>query len=314
MDIGLMVEGQWGLTWERWRHILHLAERLKFPSLFRSDHYMIRAPHDSLEAYLSFVMAAQETTSLRFGPLVTPMTFRTPVDVARMAGQISLLSGGRFVMGLGAGWHEPEHVAYGIPFPPLRERMDRLQESLELIRALWQPGPTTYDGRYYHVREADCLPKPNPAPPILIGGMGERRTLRMVAEHAIEWNSVNLRPEEVRRKLSVLAGHCEAVSRDPATIRSSMMMFGLVGPTAAVRDRVTTRVMELNGVDGDPAAYRAEAAAKGTVGGGTDELVQRLGALGELGLHEVQVEHFLYDDDDVPTWLAEEVAPQVAGV
>ncbi len=314
MDIGLMVEGQFGLTWERWRHILQLAERLQFPSVFRSDHYMIRAPHDSLEAYLSFVMAAQETTSLRFGPLVTPMTFRTPVDVARMAGQISLLSGGRFVMGLGAGWHEPEHVAYGIPFPPLRERMDRLQESLELIRALWQPGPTTYAGRYYQVREADCLPKPDPAPPILIGGMGERRILRMVAEHAVEWNSVGLSPEEFGRKRSVLARHCETVGRDPATIRPSMMMFAITGPSAAVQDRVTRRVMELNGVDGDPAAYREQAAAEGRFVGGTDEFVQWLGALGERGLREVQMEHFLYDEDDIPTWLAEEVAPQVAGV
>ena len=276
---------------------------------------MIRSPADSLEAYLSFVMAAQETTSLRFGPLVTPMTFRTPVDVARMAGQISLLSGGRFVMGLGAGWHEPEHVAYGIPFPPLRERMDRLQESLELIRALWQPGPTTYEGRYYQVREADCLPKPDPAPPILVGGMGERRTLRMVAEHAVEWNSVNLRPEEVRRKLSVLAGHCEAVGRDPATIRSSMMVFGLAGPTAAVRDRVTARVMELNGVDGDPAAFRGRGGRR-TAGASAGQTSSSSGwaRWANLGLREVQVEHFLYDEDDIPTWLAEEVAPQVAGV
>ena len=118
MDIGLMVEGQNGLSWERWSHILALAERLGFPSLFRSDHYFIGSHKDSLEAYLSFVLAAKETQNVRFGPLVTPVTFRSPVDIGRMAAQIDVLSGGRFVMGLGAGWNEAEHRGYGIPFPP----------------------------------------------------------------------------------------------------------------------------------------------------------------------------------------------------
>ena len=114
MKVGLMVEGQNGLTWEQWRHILKLAERLKFPTLFRSDHYFTGAEQqDSLEAYLSFVMAAEETEHIRFGPLVTPITFRHPVDIGRMAAQIDQLSDGRFVMGLGAGWNQPEHDAYG---------------------------------------------------------------------------------------------------------------------------------------------------------------------------------------------------------
>jgi alkanesulfonate monooxygenase SsuD/methylene tetrahydromethanopterin reductase-like flavin-dependent oxidoreductase (luciferase family) len=154
MRIGLMIEGQNGLTWERWSHILQMAERLKFPSVFRSDHYFIGPQQDSLEAYLSFVLAARETSTIRFGPLVTPVTFRAPVNVARMAAQIDLLSGGRFVMGMGAGWNEAEHSAYGIPFPPVKERFDRLEEAIRLTRALWA-GPATFDGRYYQLREAD---------------------------------------------------------------------------------------------------------------------------------------------------------------
>ncbi|PZC49722.1 MAG: Flavin-dependent oxidoreductase, luciferase family [Chloroflexi bacterium] len=314
MDIGLMVEGQNGLTWERWRHILRLAERLQIASVFRSDHYMIRTFQDSLEAYLSFVMAAEETTSLRFGPLVTPMTFRSPVDVGRMAGQISLLSEGRFVMGLGAGWHEPEHIAYGIPFHTLKERMDRLEETLELVQALWRPGPTTYAGRYYQVQEAECLPKPNPAPPILIGGTGEKRTLRMVAQHAVEWNSVNLGPEAFAQKLSVLERHCADLGRDPATIKKSMMLFAIVAPTPELLDRVTSIVMGLRGVDGDPAAFRAASKEQGMLVGGTDEMVDWLGSMAALGLSEVQVQHFLYDEDDIPTWLAQDVQPQVAAL
>lgn len=312
MDVGLMVEGQNGLTWDRWQHILQLAERLRMPSVFRSDHYMIGRWQDSLEAYLSFVMAAEETSSLRFGPLVSPITFRHPIDVARMAAQISLLSGGRFVMGLGAGWNEPEHTAYGIPFPPVRERMDRLAEALTLIPALWTPGPTTYAGTYYQTTEAECLPKPKPVPPILIGGAGEKRTLRLVAETAAEWNSVNLSPEAYAHKSGVLEQHCAAVGRDPDRIKRSMMLFGIVGPTAAHIDLVTEWMMAFRGVDGDPAAFREQSAAQGGIVGGTDELVEALGKLGSLGVSEVQVQHFLFDEDDIPTWLAEEVAPQLA--
>ena len=171
MRIGLMVVGQDGLTWERWRHILAMAERLQFPSLFRSDHYFIRDQQNSLEAYLSFVLAAAETTQIRFGPLVTPVTFRRPVDVGRMAAQLDALCGGRFVMGLGAGWNEAEHRAYGLNFPPTRERFDRLTEATALIQALWKEGPAHYDGQYYQLDGAECQPHP-PAgrPPMLIGG------------------------------------------------------------------------------------------------------------------------------------------------
>ena len=155
MRIGLMVEGQNDLTWERWIHILHVAERLEFPSLFRSDHYFTGRHKSSLDAYLTFAIAARETSSIRFGPLVTPIMFRSPVDVGRMAAQINALSSGRFLLGLGAEWNEPEHVQYGIPFPPLRERFDRLEEGLNVIKTLWGPGPASYKGEYYRVEDVD---------------------------------------------------------------------------------------------------------------------------------------------------------------
>ncbi len=153
MDIGLMVEGQNGLTWERWLHILGLAERLRFPTLFRSDHYFIGLQQNSLEAYLSFAVAARETSNIRLGPLVSPVTFRSPVDVGRMGAQIDLLSGGRFVMGLGAGWNEPEHRAYGIPFPSTKERFDRLDEAIQVINGLARPGQ-----QFYTLEEAAARP------------------------------------------------------------------------------------------------------------------------------------------------------------
>ena len=311
-----MVEGQNGLTWERWSRILALAERLGFPTVFRSDHYFIGAANqqDSLEAYLSFVMAAQQTSTIRFGPLVSPVTFRSPVDVGRMAAQLDVLSGGRFVMGMGAGWNEPEHRAYGISFPPVKERFDRLDEAVQVVRALWAEGPAMFEGRHYRVENADCLPKPATAggPPLLIGGAGEKRTLRLVARQAAEWNSVNLPPDAYRGKVEVLERHCQAEGRDPATIRRSMMMFAIVGPSERHLDVATEKVMRIFGAPAGAtkSEYREGAKARGMLVGGIDEILDRLGRLGELGLNEVEFQHFDFDSDDVPEFLASDIAPR----
>jgi F420-dependent oxidoreductase-like protein len=317
MDIGLMVEGQNGLTWERWLHILELAERLEFPTVFRSDHYFISQANQqqSLEAYLSFAVAAKETRRIRFGPLVSPVTFRSPVDVGRMAAQVDALSGGRFVMGLGAGWNEPEHRAYGIPFPVVKERMDRLEEAIHVMRALWGEGPASYEGKHYRVDNVDCLPKPARAggPPILIGGAGEKRTLKLVAKYAEEWNCVGLGPEAYTGKVAALERHCEAEQRDPATIRRSMMMFAILGRTEKDLDTVATRMMRVLGAPAGATAreYRDGAKARGMLVGGVDEIVERLGRLGELGLQEAELQHFDFDSDDVPEFLASDVRAQL---
>ena len=316
MDIGLMVEGQNGLTWERWVHILKLVERLGFPSLFRSDHYFIGRQQDSLEVFLSLVLAARETERIRFGPLVTPVTFREPVNVGRMAAQLDALSGGRFVMGVGAGWNEEEHRAYGIPFPAAKERLDRLEEAIGLMRTLWSPGPGTYDGRFYRIDGADSRPKPGEGrPPLLIGGAGERRTLRLVAQYADEWNCVSMSPEAYARKVEALERHCDAVGRDPREIRRSMVTFGIVGPTEEALDAATRTVMGMFGSSAaSPHEYRERAKARGMIAGATDEVVEQLGRLAELGLQEVQFQHLDFDSDDVPEYLASEILPRAAAL
>ena len=313
MDIGLMVEGQNGLTWERWSHILALAERLGFPTVFRSDHFFIGPQQESLEAYLSFVVAAKETKRIRFGPLVTPVTFRAPVNVGRMAAQIDILSGGRFVMGLGAGWNEAEHHAYGIDFPPLKERFDRLEEAIHVIKALWAPGPATHAGPFYKLDGADSLPKPAAGrPPILIGGGGEKRTLELVARYADEWNAVNLSAEAYAGKRDVLERHFQREQRDPATIRRSMMAFAVVGPNQAAIDAATRRVQSMfGGASQSPEQWRAGAKARGMIVGGTEEVIDALGRLAALGVQEVQFQHFSFDSDEVPEYLAAEIAPKV---
>ena len=316
MRVGLMVEGQNGLTWERWRHILALAERLRFPSLFRSDHYFTGSvQQDSLDAFLSFVPAALETSSLRFGPLVAPVTFRRPVDVGRMAAQLDALSGGRFVLGLGAGWNQPEHDAYGLPFPPTRERFERLEDALRMLRALWAPGAAAYEGAYYRLEGADCLPKP-PAgrPPIVIGGGGERRTLPLAAKYADEWNGVTMTLEVYKRKRDLLARACEAIGRDPNEIEHSMMLFHAVGPPE-IRDAAARFALRMFGLtDQSPEQYLSGLQAGGGLVGGADEIVDAIGRLAEAGLAEIQFQHFLFDRDDVPYFLAEEIAPQAAEI
>lgn len=304
MDVGLMVEGQHGLNWENWRRILALAERLGFPTVFRSDHFFMLPTHqqDSLDPYLSFTLAAAETERIRFGPLVTPITFRHPANLGRMAAQIDLLSGGRFVMGVGAGWNAAEHAAYGLDFPPTRERFDRLTEAIGVMRALWGEGPASFEGERYRLDGADCLPKPAAGrPPILIGGAGEKRTLRLVAEFADEWNTPAMPLDDYRRKCETLERHCEAVGRDPAGIKRSMMSFGLVGPNEAAIERVRD-VLEGKGLG------RGGAGPAATVGGTTGEVIDTLGRLAELGLDEIEFQHFDFDSADVPEYLAAEVA------
>ncbi len=319
MRVALMVEGQNGLTWERWRHILQLAERLEFPSLFRSDHYFTGpieiAQQDSLECFLSFVMAAEETSSLRFGPMVTPVTFRRPVDVGRMAAQIDQLSGGRFVMGLGAGWNQAEHDTYGLDFPPTRERFERLEDAINMMQALWSPGQSSYRGQYYQLDRADCLPIPEAGrPPILIGGGGEKRTIPLAAKYASEWNCVSLTPEAYRHKRDVMACACDAIDRDPDEIQHSMMMFHAVGTPELVEagGKFVQRMFGGQGRSLDD--FLTEFKAMGRLAGGSDETVDALGRLAEAGVAEVQFQHFMFDRDDVPEFLARDVAPQVANI
>src|SRR5512145_1979397 len=200
LGLGLMIEGQEGLTWDRWRRLARLAEDGGFESLFRSDHLtgLFGEPRrPSLDTWASLTWLATATRRIRFGPMVCPLTFYHPALLAKRAAAVAELSGGRLDLGIGAGWHEGEHRMFGIPFPPLRERLDRLECGARVIRALWQGRPVTLDQPYYPLREAQSFPvPPGGAVPLVVGGRGERRTLRIVAEHADEWNLTRVTPAE----------------------------------------------------------------------------------------------------------------------
>ena len=228
MDIAIMIEGQNGLTWPRWQNLAAAVEDLGFAGLYRSDHFTNGAPPDmaSLELWVSLTWLASHTKCIEFGPLVSPVSVRNPVLTARMAAAVDDLSGGRLTLGLGAGWQEREHELFGFDLLPLKERFDRFEEGLEVITRLLKSGkPVTFEGKYYRLHEAPLLPHPaRPGGPrILVGGNGEKRTLSLAAKYADEWNAVFLRPAEFARLNALLDGILLAQSREPGSVKRSLM-------------------------------------------------------------------------------------------
>jgi len=222
------------------------AERLGYDSVWLDDHFygvMTPAWDDALECWTLMAALARETSTLRFGTLVACNGYRPPALVAKMAASVDHISSGRLEFGLGAGWYEQEFVAYGYEFPAVGTRLRQLDEALQVCKRMWTEEKASFSGRHYRVTDAYCNPKPvqKPYPPIMIGGGGEQKLLRIVAAHADRWNfggSV----EEFRRKLPILAGHCAAVGRDPAAIEKSWFGNILIEATAArVEQRLAKR-------------------------------------------------------------------------
>lgn len=310
MDVGVIVGESTPLTWDRWKHICQLVERLGFHSLFRSDHYFNGVQKDAIDVFLSFVMAAAETERIRFGPLVTPVTFREPVNVGRMAQQLDALSGGRFVLGLGAGWYSLEHEIYGVDFPARPERYDRLAEAIELMKELWYRDQGVFNGEHYRIAGTNSLPHPPEGrPPVLIGGTGPRRTLRIVAEHAHEWNATPLSVADYATAAATLERHCDDVGRDPATIRRSMLLFATIGPDQRSADLALRRFLDMMA----PCVSLEAAIAAGhrPWQGSVEEVVDHLGQLRGLGLDEIVFDHLCHDEDDIVEWLAADVKPLI---
>ena len=318
MKVGIMIEGQEGLTWDRWFRIAGRVEALGLDSLWRSDHFvslMGRPERPALEAWVSLTALAQRTQRIRFGPLVSPMTFRHPALLARMAAAVDLLSNGRLVLGVGAGWNQPEHDAYGIALPPMRERFDRLEEGITVIRALWEGGPVDFTGRYYALRGATLNPRPlqQPGPPLLVGGDGEQRLLRLVAQHADEWNSHAAGPEVYRAKRAKLEEHCQSVGRDPEQIRRSWM-GGLViaQDTRGLDDRARWFKEFYTGVAHvDQRFILTELKTRSWVVGTPDQVEEQLRAWRAAGVERVMFQYYDLDDLD-SLGLVAEVARAVA--
>ena len=191
-----------------------------FSSLWISDHINYGSEF-RMECWTLLTWIAARYPGPKLGTIVMSNSFRSPSMMAKMGATLQHLSSGRFILGYGAGWHEGEYRAFGFDYPSPGVRIDMLEEGVRVIRRLWNDAPAYFDGRYYRVEDAHCEPLPEPKPPIMIGGAGERKTLRVVARHADWWNDLARPAEETRRKLDVLRGHCEAEGRDYDAIRKT---------------------------------------------------------------------------------------------
>ena len=231
-----------------WEDLLGLARRLEetgWDGIWLPDHLLSAGDRSSPynEAWTTLAALAAIVPRIRLGVLVSANTFRHPALLAKMAASVDIISGGRLVLGLGAAWMETEHRTYGIPFFTAGERLARLEEACQVIGRLFTSDRATFQGRYYQLHDAPLVPKPlqKPRPPLLIGGGGERVTLRIVAQHADEWN-VSATPTVVRQKAHLLDQYCEEIGRDPSGIRRSVFV------TLALRDALS----ESGGDNGSP--------------------------------------------------------------
>ena len=296
-----MIEGQEGLSWDRWRRICHDVDALGFASLRRSDHLisLMGSPErDCIECWESLGLAAEWTKNVEFGPMVSPMTFRLPSMLAKMAAAVDSLSGGRLILGVGAGWNENEHSIFGIPFLTERERFDNLEAGIRTIRETWE--------------KSNPKPARNPMP-LLIGGKGTKRTLPLAAREAAEWNLSRLDGEMFRERSETLDRCCREIGRDPSTIRRSVMTTYLIGRNQSeLRDRAAelSRVLpHLNGLDPDQVLQRVKQHA---FVGTPEEIAGQMREHARLGVDLFMLQHFLLDDSDALELLSE-VSSQLAG-
>jgi alkanesulfonate monooxygenase SsuD/methylene tetrahydromethanopterin reductase-like flavin-dependent oxidoreductase (luciferase family) len=208
-----------------------------FTSLWVSDHLMTQEPFFRMECWTQLTWIAARYPGQMLGTIVMANSYRHPPLMAKMAATLQSFSRGRLILGYGAGWHEREYRAYGYEFPSTRVRIAQMVEGLQVMRAMWTSSPATFDGAYYHIEDAYCEPRPEPPPIIMIGGDGEQRTLRAVAEHADWWNNV-MRPLPVQRhKLAVLEQHCRDVGRDYGSIRKTLTRTVYLAPTRGEAER-----------------------------------------------------------------------------
>jgi len=298
MRVCLMIEGQEGVTWEQWRALAATAEAAGFEALFRSDHYMSldgAADGGSLDAWSTINALAAITGTLRLGTLVSPATFRHPSVLAREVVTADHVSQGRVELGLGAGWHEGEHRAFGFPFGTVKDRFDRFEEQLEIVHRSWGREPFELAGRTYRLERADPLPKPvqQPHPNLIVGGSAKRRGAALAARWADEYNTVYATVEECRERRERVAAACREAGREPITF-SLMTAFAVAGDHAR----------RLHDARGEP----PEAWVTGT----PDEIVARLRELERAGVERVMLQHLLHDDLEVVELIGRKLIPAVS--
>lgn len=304
-----MIEGQEDVTWEDWVALADACERSGIEALFRSDHYLSVFGQDgrgSLDAWSTIAALAARTSTLRLGTMVSPASFRHPSLLAKQATTADHVSGGRVEVGLGSGWSQVEHDAYGFPFLPLRERMDVLEEQLQVLHGHWGSAPFSFDGEHYRLRELVALPKPvQPRPPLLLGGGAGPRAARLAAAYADEYNSGGVTPEQARERRERIAAACERAGRDP-------IPFSVMGTTVLAREagELERRLEQVAGWQG--AAVDRELLAATGFAGDPAQVVERLRAYAAVGVERAYLQFPLFRELELVELLGREVVPAVA--
>ncbi|HEV2370680.1 MAG TPA: LLM class F420-dependent oxidoreductase [Streptosporangiaceae bacterium] len=308
MQLRIFTEPQQGADYTTLLRVAQATEELGFDAFFRSDHYLsmggpgLPGPTD---AWITLAGLARETSRIRLGTLMSPVTFRLPGPLAISVAQVDQMSGGRVELGLGTGWFDAEHSAYGIPFPPVGERFGRLEEQLEVITGLWQAPqgtPFSFSGAYYALTDSPALPKPvqRPRPPILIGGGGQHRTPNLAARFADEFNIPFSGAEASAAAFGRVKEACQEVSRDPESVVYSAAQTVCCGRDEAELARRAKAIgrevddLRRNGLTGSPA-----------------EVVDRIGKFADIGATRVYLQVLDLSDLDHLELIASEVMPQV---
>lgn len=309
MELRIFTEPQQGADYGRLLAVARATEQLGFDAFFRSDHYLGMGDGDGMpgptDAWLTLAGLALQTSRIRLGTLMSPITFRYPGPLAISVAQVDEMSGGRVELGLGAGWFEAEHTAYGIPFPPTAERFDRLEEQLAILTGLWETPVGqrfSFAGKFYPVTGSPALPKPvqRPHPPILIGGRGPRRTPQLAARYADEFNVAFVSVEQTAAVFGRVREACQAAGRSPGSLVYS------AGQTVCCGRDEAELARRAEAIGWDLATQRAE----GLVGT-PDEIVDRIGAFAELGATRIYLQVLDLHDLDHLELIASEVMPQV---
>ena len=299
MDLCLMIEGQEGVTWPQWQALAAACEQHGIPALFRSDHYLNilgqRLGVGALDAWGTINALAAQTTTLRLGTLVSPASFRHPSVLAKLVVTADQVSGGRIELGIGAGWFDREHEAYGFPFAPTSVRMDVLQEQLQILLGTWGSEPFSFDGEHYVLSDLEAEPKPvqKPHPPVIMGGSGGPRSAALAARFADEYNTPFPSLDEIRERRGRIAEACERAGRQP--IPFSIMSSMILGADAAELSERARRMGEILGVDAD--ALLREPPQGWTVGT-LEQAAAQLATVRDAGVSRVMAQLRAHDDLD----------------
>ena len=308
VKLRIFTEPQQGATYDQLLAVAQLAEELGFDAFFRSDHYLNMGGTPgpgSTDAWVTLAAIARETSRIRLGTLVTPVTFRLPGLLAIQVAQADVMSGGRIELGLGAGWYEAEHTAYGIPFPPTGARFEMLEEQLAIVTGLWTTPigeMFAFDGKHYQLADSPALPKPTqqPRPPIIIGGGGPKRTPRLAAQFADEFNLAFRDVSDFRDASDRVRVACERIDRDPATMQYTAAQVVCVGRDEAEVQRRAQAI-------GRAADELREHGAAGTPA----EAVARIHTFAAAGAETMYLQVLDLDDLDHLRLIAAEVAPHI---